>query len=59
MINANGVRIRTSPDTESDIVTSLYFGTQVEVTKNRSDGWSEINYNGKTCYVKTEFLADL
>ncbi|MCR5094223.1 MAG: SH3 domain-containing protein [Lachnospiraceae bacterium] len=59
MINANGVRIRTSPDTDSEIVTTLYFGTQVEVTKNRTDGWSEIKYNGKTAYVKTEFLVDL
>ncbi|MBQ3790129.1 MAG: SH3 domain-containing protein [Lachnospiraceae bacterium] len=55
---SDGVRIRKSPSTEADIVTTLYNGAKVEVVANRPDGWSEVIYNGNTGYIKTEFLEN-
>ena len=43
---------------EADVIVQLYGGARVTVTKIRTDGWSEVEYNGKKGYVKTEFLAD-
>ena len=53
---SDGVRIRKSPSTEADIITTLYGGAKVEVLANRPDGWSEVEYNGSKGYIKTEFL---
>ncbi len=57
-ITGGGVRVRTEPSTEADVIVQLYDGTRITVTKIRSDGWSEVEYRGQKGYVKTEFLAD-
>ena len=32
------------------------FGYTVEIVSKQSDGWTKINYKGKTAYIKSEFL---
>ncbi|MCR4762109.1 MAG: SH3 domain-containing protein [Lachnospiraceae bacterium] len=58
LVIGGGVRVRTEPNTDSDILATLYGGARVDVKKIRDDGWCEVTYNGKTGYVKAEFLAD-
>ena len=40
------------------MLDTLASGTGVKVYANYTDGWSKIEYNGKTGYCKTEFLAN-
>ena len=57
-VNDSGVRIRKEASTDSDIITSLYEGTEVELIESMSNGWSKIKYNGQTGYIKSEYLDD-
>ena len=51
-------RVRKSPSTDSDIVTVLYPGNDVEVLGQDGE-WSEIKRGDYKGYVKTEFLKKL
>ena len=51
------VRLREERSTDSTMLDTLAAGTGVKVYANYADGWSKIEYNGKTGYCKTEFLA--
>ncbi|MCR5675829.1 MAG: SH3 domain-containing protein [Lachnospiraceae bacterium] len=57
-VAGSGVRVRKEANTESDVLATLYPGAKITVKKNRDDGWSEVEYKGKTGYIKTEFLTD-
>jgi len=50
------VRLRAQATTESEQVGTAYQGESVTQIESYIDGWSKINYNGKECYCKTEFL---
>jgi hypothetical protein len=50
------VRLRSQPSTDSEYLGTAYQGESVTQIESYSDGWSKINYNGKECYCKTEFL---
>lgn len=50
------VRLRAEPSTEAENLGTAYPGEHVIQIESYSDGWSKINYNGKECYCKTEFL---
>ena len=52
----DNVRLRREPNTDSSILLTLYPGAVVEVVESTSDGWSKVKYDGKTGYVKSEFL---
>lgn len=51
-------RVRKSASTDSDIVTVLYPGNDVEVLSQEGE-WSKIQRGDYTGYVKTEFLKKL
>ena len=50
------VRLRKSESTDSDILATLYAGTEVNVKQQYANGWSKVEYNGQTGYMKSEFL---
>ena len=52
-----GSRVRKEPNTESDILDETVPGDKVEVLEVLDDGWCKIEFNGKTGYIMTEFIA--
>lgn len=52
------VNVRAERSSDSERVTTGYAMELLQVIESYSDGWSKIEYNGKTGYCKTEFLQD-
>lgn len=50
------VNIRSEANQSSEKVGVVYEGEKLDLLEKRTDGWSKVLYNGKTAYVKTEFL---
>ncbi len=55
---SSSVRVRSSAnDASSDnILGTLYPGESCDLIMEQADGWCRVKYNGKTGYVKTEFV---
>lgn len=51
------VNFRKKPSTSAKIISTLDKETQVEWLAE-SEGWANISYNGKTGYIKAEYLTD-
>ena len=51
-------RMRAGEDTGSELIETLFPGTEVTVEENLSSGRSRITYNGQTGYVNTECLGE-
>ena len=49
------VYLRSEASTDSEALTTLYPGFEVEVQENAGE-WSKITYEGLSGYIKTEFL---
>ena len=49
-----GLNMRTEPNTDSTIITTLAEGTVVTVTEEKG-GWYKIEYGGKTGWIKAEY----
>lgn len=56
-VNASSVRMRKEPNTDCEVIVTLYTGTKV-VFLGTEDDWSKVKYDGKTGYIKSEFLDD-
>lgn len=50
------VNIRKSASTTADKLGVCYPGEELEVIMKQADGWTKVKYDGKTGYVKSEFL---
>ncbi len=57
-VNDSGVRVRSSPDTSSDgnIIGRADSGATYNLT-GESDGWYQIDFNGSTGYIKSDFAS--
>ncbi len=58
---SDGVNVRSEASTDSEILSALYAGLQVNVLETLDDGWAKISFidesgNTVTGYVKSEFL---
>ncbi|MBQ0042762.1 MAG: SH3 domain-containing protein [Lachnospiraceae bacterium] len=54
------VNVRTEPNTEGNNKMGVASsGTILGLLEHRSDGWSRVIYDGKSGYIKTEFLEDV
>ncbi len=51
-------RVRKSASTDSEVIATAYEGDSIKVTNVRADGWSKVEYSGKTGYIKTEYLKN-
>lgn len=50
------INVRKSASTSSDKLGVCYAGEKLEVVTKQGDGWTKVKYNGKTGFVKSEFL---
>lgn len=57
MVAIDECNIRTEPNTECEVLAVLYIGETVTKTGETDDGWTVIDYNGQTAYIKSEFLS--
>ncbi|SEM08476.1 Uncharacterized conserved protein YgiM, contains N-terminal SH3 domain, DUF1202 family [Butyrivibrio sp. ob235] len=53
---SEAVKLRKGQGTDTDIVTTIYAGDFVDVKEQYANGWAKVEYNGKSGYVKSEFL---
>ena len=52
------VNIRSSASQTSEKVGVVYEGEKLNLLEKRSDGWMKIKYDGRTAYVKAEFVDE-
>lgn len=50
------VNIRESASTDASRVAVAYKGEEMTVVNKQADGWTKVKFNGKTGYVKSEYL---
>lgn len=50
------VNIRKSDSETADRLGKVNQGDKLELIEKQSNGWSKVKYNGKTAYVKSEFV---
>ena len=50
------VRIRASASEEGEKLGTAYVGEKLEVIMKQADGWTKIKYNGRTAYVKSDYV---
>lgn len=56
MTAKSNVNVRASANETAEKIGVIAGGDTVNVIENRNDGWTQVNFGGKTGYVKTEFL---
>jgi len=50
------VNVRKSASTDAEKIAKAYKGDEMTVIEKQSDGWTKVKFNGKTGYVKSEYL---
>ena len=55
--NTDDVNVRAEANTDSDVLTMLSQGDEVTVLGDAGDGWSNVEVDGVTGYVATEYLS--
>lgn len=50
------VRIRKGASETSEKLATAYTGEKLKVIMKQADGWTRIDYNGQTAYVKSDFV---
>lgn len=50
------INIREKDSTTADRVTVAYKGEEMTVIEKQTNGWTKVKFNGKTGYVKSEYL---
>ena len=55
--NQDNLRMRKEPNLDAEVLISIPKGTVVTVAEE-SGGWSRVSFNGKTGWVKSDYLAD-
>lgn len=50
------VRIRASASESGEKLGTAYVGDRLEVIMKQADGWTKIKYNGRTAYVKSDYV---
>lgn len=53
----NVVTIRSSASSDSEKVGTAYTGDKIKVLSNESNGWSKVEFNGTTGYIRTDLLS--
>jgi uncharacterized protein YgiM (DUF1202 family) len=55
-VSGNYVRLRTGPSTNYSIISTLNYGTSVQVL-GKTNGWYKISYNGSTGYMCGDYIT--
>jgi len=57
MRTTGGVRLRSGPSTEANIVTVIGEGVSVQVLEYNQTGWSKVSVSGHTGYIRSDLLT--
>ena len=57
IVNTDAVRLREKPSTDSNIITNIYQGEEMEILETEGD-WLKVKYGGNTGYVKKEYIKE-
>lgn len=57
MVAIEPCNIRAEGNTEAEIVGSLYVGDTIMKIGETDDGWTQVDLDGQTAYIKSELLA--
>lgn len=50
------VRVRASASESGEKLGTAYVGEKLELLMKQADGWTRVKYNGKTAYVKSDYV---
>ena len=50
------VRIRASASENGEKLGTAYVGEKLELIMKQADGWTKVKYNGRTAYVKSDYV---
>lgn len=50
------VRVRASASENGEKLGTAYIGEKLELVMKQADGWTKIKYNGRTAYVKSDYV---
>lgn len=57
-VNAqNGLKVRSAPSKDSDVITLLPYGTEIIVTATDNASWYEIEYSNERGYVSASYVT--
>lgn len=57
-VNAqNGLKMRSAPSTDADVVTLLPYKAEITVTGAASDSWYQIEYDNQSGYVAANYIT--
>ncbi len=57
VVTADGLNIRTEPNTDCEIVTMIPNGESLELSQVLDDGWVEVYLDGDTVYASAEYVT--
>ena len=55
-VSADGLKVRTAPDLEAEVVNMVAYGEELEVVEEL-EGWVKVLYDGQEAYVNAEFVS--
>lgn len=50
------VRVRASASESGEKLGTAYVGEKLELIMRQADGWTKVKYNGRTAYVKSDYV---
>lgn len=58
-VTADTVNIRKGPDVESELVTTVSYGTALNRTGKGTNGWDRLFYNNEVAYVSNQYVTSV
>lgn len=55
-VNTNGLNVRTEPNTDSEVVTQVGEGTELELLEQQGE-WLKVSIDGEEAYTKAEYVT--
>lgn len=55
-VSADGLKVRTAPDLEAEVVNMVAYGEELEVVEELDD-WVKVLYDGQETYVNAEYVT--
>ena len=59
IVTADSLRMRSQPNTGSDVITKAPEGAEVELLSAEENGWYKVSYKGKEGYMSAEWIKVL
>ncbi|MDR2547084.1 MAG: SH3 domain-containing protein [Lachnospiraceae bacterium] len=56
-VTSNGVRVRSSPNTNSDVLGSVQNGSRLDMVEQMTNGWTQVVYDNQVGYIRSDLVA--